>query len=139
MNERLPTSERDRLVRVAREAAQKSYSPYSQFRVGAAVMTPKGVFSGSNVENASYGLCLCAERVALASAVAAGASDITAICVSCIDAKKDTDPAELMPCGACRQWFVELAPNAQILVDGVDRTFTVSELMASPFTLKPRR
>ena len=61
------------------------------------------------------------------------------MCVSCIDARKGTASGELMPCGACRQWFVELAPEAEIIVDGLERSFTVEELMAFPFMLKSRR
>jgi cytidine deaminase len=130
---------RTQLVKDARAVARRGYAPYSDFRVGAAVLTEKGVFRGSNVENASFGLTLCAERSALASAVAAGAKEFHAVCVSCIDARKGTQTGELMPCGACRQWFVELAPDAEIIIDGLDRSFLVEELMASPFTLKSRR
>lgn len=122
----------------ARTVARRSHSPYSHFRVGAAVLTTRGIFIGTNVENASYGLCLCAERAALAAAITAGATDIQAIAVACIDARKDAGANELMPCGACRQWFVELAPRAEIYVDGVDRIFTADDLLASPFSLQPR-
>lgn len=132
-----PAARADLLSR-ARAAAGGSYSPYSRFRVGAAVLTTRGVFLGTNVENASYGLCLCAERTALAAAITAGATEIQAIAVSCIDARKDAAAHELMPCGACRQWFVELAPRAEIHVDGVDRVFTPDDLLASPFSLQPR-
>lgn len=122
----------------ARTAALGSYSPYSRFRVGAAVLTARGVFLGTNVENASYGLCLCAERAALAAAITAGATEIQAIAVACIDARQDAGANELMPCGACRQWFVELAPRAEIHVAGVERAFTADELLASAFSLQPR-
>jgi cytidine deaminase len=128
-----------RLVADARAVARSAHAPYSDFRVGAAVLTEKGVFRGSNVENASFGLTLCAERSALASAVSAGARRIRAVCVSCIDARRGAAPGELMPCGACRQWFVELASDAEIIIDGLDRSFTVEELMSSPFALKSRR
>jgi cytidine deaminase len=131
--------ERSSLVAKARAVARRAHAPYSRFRVGAAVLTNKGVFAGTNVENASYGLSLCAERSALSAAVAAGATRFQALAVSCIDAKKRSNPGELMPCGACRQWFAELAPDAEIFVDGVERSFTVDELLAFPFTLRPRR
>jgi cytidine deaminase len=131
--------ERSRLIAKARATARRAYAPYSRFRVGAAVLTDKGVFAGTNVENASYGLGLCAERSALSAAVAAGATRFHALGVSCIDAKKAANPGELMPCGACRQWFAELAPDAEVFVDGIERSFTVDELLAFPFTLRPRR
>lgn len=135
MNAPLPPATREELLRAARAAAQRSYSPYSRFRVGAAVRTPRGVFSGANVENASYGLCLCAERSAMAAALAAGAREMEAIAVACIDAPADAPPGGRMPCGACRQWMVELAPDAVIFVDGVEGTFTPTQLLALPFTL----
>jgi cytidine deaminase len=131
---------RDRLIGAARAAARRSYSPYSRFRVGAAVRTAKGVYTGTNVENASYGLSLCAERAALAAAVSAGAGPIEAVSISCIDADPDgSDPGVLMPCGACRQWLVELAPDAQIVIDGVEPTFVVQDLLPRRFTLHTRR
>ena len=132
-----PAARADLLAR-ARTAALGSYSPYSRFRVGAAVLTTRGLFLGTNVENASYGLCLCAERAALAAAITAGATEIQAIAVACIDARHDAGANELMPCGACRQWFVELAPRAEIHVAGVERSFTAGELLASAFSLQPR-
>jgi cytidine deaminase len=129
---------RRELLEAARAAAANSHSPYSHFRVGAAVLTSRGTFTGTNVENASYGLCLCAERTALASAVAAGAKEIAAIAVACVDARPEANPGERMPCGACRQWFVELAPEAEILVDGIERPFAVRELLPWAFTLDAR-
>lgn len=128
---------RARLLAAARAAARRSHSPYSRFRVGAAVMTAGGIFTGTNVENASYPLSLCAERSALAAAVAGGGGVITAIAVSCIDATRQ-ERGERMPCGACRQWFVELAPDAAIIVDGIDGAFSVEDLLPAPFTLTPR-
>ena len=139
MNAPLDSSCRTELLSVARAAAQHSYSPYSRFRVGAAVLTSSGIFSGANVENASYGLALCAERSALSAAISAGATTIEAIAVSCIDARVDISAAELMPCGACRQWIVELAPDAVIIVDGVNETFTSRELLPKAFALQPRQ
>jgi cytidine deaminase len=134
----LDSASREELLHAAREAARHSYSPYSRFRVGAAVRTARGVFTGANVENASYGLCLCAERSAMASALAAGAREMEAIAVACVDAPAEATPGERMPCGACRQWMVELAPEAEILVDGVEGVFTVAQLLASPFVLPVR-
>ena len=109
---KLSLQERAHLVRAARDAARNSYSPYSHFRVGAAILAGKTVHFGTNVENASYGLTLCAERAAFASLISSGSKEkIRAIAITCIDAKKGV-PEELMPCGACRQWIMELAPDS---------------------------
>ena len=138
MNVPLDSTARRALQQAARDAAQHSHSPYSHFRVGAAVLTARGVFTGTNVENASYGLCLCAERSALASAISAGAKEIAALAVACVDARPEATPGEHMPCGACRQWFVELAPDAEIFVEGIERPFAVRDLIPHAFTLDPR-
>jgi cytidine deaminase len=123
----------DRLLAEARSAANASYSPYSRFRVGAAVVAADGaVIRGCNVENASYGLAVCAERTAVLAAVAAGHRDLVAIAVSCPDGDRSR-PGSLMPCGACRQVLAELlAPGAVVLVDGVG-AFTVEDLLPRPF------
>lgn len=134
----LDPAHRQALLGAARAAAQHSYSPYSRFRVGAAVQTAGGVFTGVNVENASYGLCLCAERSAMAAALAAGEREMEAIAVACVDARADASVGERMPCGACRQWMVELAPVAEILVDGVEGVFLPAQLLAMPFALPAR-
>lgn len=124
----------DLLLR-ARAAATRAYAPYSKFRVGAAVRSDAGVFVGCNVENASYGLCLCAERTALATAVAAGAKTFSAVAVSCADAAPDEGLNGRTPCGACRQWLWELAPDAEVWIDGVERPLTVRELLPHGFRL----
>lgn len=128
-------AERAKLLGLARNAAHSAYAPYSRFRVGAAVLAIGGTYTGTNVENASSGLSLCAERVALSVAVAGGERIIRAIAVACIDAKPDGAQGELMPCGACRQWMAELAPEALVLVSGVEKAFAVGELMPTPFCL----
>ena len=127
---------RRKLEQVAYKAARNAYAPYSKFRVGAAVLTASGkVFTGANVENASYGLSLCAERAALSSAIASGESKIAAICVACIDAHSAMVLEKKTPCGACRQWLQELAPNAVIIIAGEKRTFKIEELLPIAFKL----
>jgi cytidine deaminase len=129
------TIDHARLLAEARSAAAASYSPYSRFRVGAAVATSDGtVIRGCNVENASYGLAVCAERTAVLAAVAAGHRDLVALSVSCPDGDLSR-PETLMPCGACRQVLAELlVPGALILVDGLG-TFALDDLLPSPFRL----
>jgi cytidine deaminase len=96
------------LVRAARRAARDAYAPYSRYRVGAAALTAGGkIFTGCNVENASYGLTVCAERVALFTAVAAGHHQFQAIAIVGGGAGK---PA--WPCGACRQVLAEFCDDS---------------------------
>jgi cytidine deaminase len=128
------------LVGEARAAAPAAYSPYSKFRVGAAVACADGsVVRGCNVENASYGLAMCAERTALFAAVAAGHTprrDVLALAVSCPDADPG-DLATLMPCGACRQVIHELlGPEALVVVDGAG-TYRVADLLPWAFAFTP--
>lgn len=101
---------RQRLEQVARSAAGASYSPYSRFPVGAAVLMASGtVFTGCNVENASFGLCNCAERTAVFTAVAAGERKLVAVAVY------TPTPRPTTPCGACRQVLNEFGPRAVVL------------------------
>lgn len=99
------------LIETALNARLRAYAPYSRFLVGAAVQTASGsVFLGCNIENAAYSPCVCAERVALFSAYAAGEREIVALAVV-------TDTAgPASPCGPCRQVIAELAPNAAIIL-----------------------
>ena len=121
------------LLAAAKAASARAYCPYSRFAVGAAVQTTDGrVFAACNVENASYGLAICAERNAIFHAVAAGARDIVAIAVY------TPTPAYTTPCGACRQVLLELAANADVLCgcDGAGRGhFTVQALLPHGFSL----
>lgn len=134
-----------RLEASARRAAKATYSPYSKFAVGAAVLTKRGrIFAGCNVENASYGLCNCAERTAIFTAVAAGHREIRAVVVY------TPTPKATAPCGACRQVINEFGPDALVIsiCDSEDRTETVlADLLPGAFgpsdlgetTTKPHR
>jgi cytidine deaminase len=121
----------DRLVEAATDVRQQAHAPYSGFAVGAAVLDAKGrVFLGCNVENASYGLSVCAERHAVAAAVAAGAGRIEALAVV-----TGTEPPS-SPCGACRQVLVEFGDFTVILANTAgERIVTrVGELLPDAFT-----
>jgi cytidine deaminase len=101
--------QRARLIAAALEARERAYAPYSKFHVGAAILTADGqIFAGCNVENASYGLTMCAERVAAANAVAAGHRQFAAIAIASPDAA--------FPCGACRQVLAEFGGRMPILL-----------------------
>lgn len=120
----------DRLVAAAVAAKASAYAPYSNFRVGAAIETEDGrVFTGCNVENASYGLTMCAERVAVGAAVAAGATRFVRIVVA-----TDVDPPS-PPCGACRQVLYEFGTEAAVESVGPNwnRQWRLSELLPAAF------
>jgi cytidine deaminase len=123
-----------RLEQTARRAAKSAYAPYSGFRVGAAVLTDRGkIFGGCNVENASYGLCNCAERTAIFSAVAAGERSVRAVVIF------TPNEVATAPCGACRQVINEFGPDALVIsVCGSKdrRETTVSQLL--PVAFGPR-
>jgi cytidine deaminase len=127
--------EREALLKLAREAALKAHCPYSHFRVGAALVAGGEIFVGVNIEISSYGLTLCAERSALAAALSTGAGPITHIAVACIDTPPDAPLSARTPCGACRQWIADLAPNATIFINGVERDFTIVDLLPHAFGL----
>lgn len=120
-----------RLEQSARQAATSSYSPYSKFRVGAAILAGSGkVYTGANVENASYGLCNCAERTAIFTAVAAGERTVRAVAVY------TPTPSATSPCGACRQVINEFGPDALVIsvCDGKDRIeATLARLLPDAF------
>ena len=124
-------------ARAAAEAVmRRAHAPYSHFRVGAAVVLSDGaVFSGCNVESASYGLTLCAERSALSAAIAArgslGPDDVISVAIA-TEADVPTPP-----CGACRQWLVEFAPQADLVAvtsNGQVKHWSVAELLPDAFT-----
>lgn len=119
-----------RLIRAARDVQERAYAPYSHFRVGAALLGEDGtVYTGCNVENASYGLTICAERNAIFHAVACGCRHFTALLITG-DSKDLT-----APCGACRQVMVEFSIPEIILVrpDDSYETFTLQQLLPLTF------
>jgi cytidine deaminase len=122
--------EHDALIAAARDMRARAYAPYSHFTVGAALDTGDGtVILGCNVENASYGLAICAERAAVAAAVAAGFRRFTAIAIA------GPDGALTSPCGACRQVLVEFNPEMTVIyttAEGPVAT-TAAELLPHSF------
>lgn len=114
----------DELIHAATEARKNAYAPYSRFPVGAAVLTPGGrIFTGCNVENVSFGLTVCAERVAVANAVAAGEREIVAVAIV-------VGGAAANPCGACLQVIQEFAGNKPptVISAGTDGSVVVKSL-----------
>ena len=121
------------LINKARDAAEHSYAPYSRFRVGAALECADGtVYKGCNVENVSYGLSICAERVAFTKAISEGKRKFTRIAVYA-----DSDDY-CMPCGACRQFMIEFSDEMEVLCaksGGRYVSYKIRELLAYAFTL----
>ena len=130
----MPERTSDELIAAAREAAKNADAPYSHFPVGAALETADGrLFLGCNVESASYGLSICAERTAIFTAIAAGGSPVR-LAVTCVQGDR-SNPNSLTPCGACRQIMMDkMGPDAPVFVDGVGE-FTVAELLPKGFQL----
>jgi cytidine deaminase len=115
-------SETDRaaIIHAALEARQNAYAPYSNFQVGAALLTKDGaIFHGANVENASYGLTICAERAAATGAIVAGHREFLAIAVA--------SPGGASPCGACRQFLAEFGLDLVVLTVDADQPFQIKE------------
>ena len=107
----------ERLIKAATQARERAYAPYSGFAVGAAVMTDeKNLYTGANIENATYGLTVCAERMAIGAAVNAGEADITAIALVGGDVEVPDMKKKVMPCGACRQVMAEFMPDDGIVI-----------------------
>jgi homotetrameric cytidine deaminase len=121
----------DPLLDAARTARARAYAPYSDFAVGAAVETPEGAFiTGANVENASFGLTICAERAAIVRAIAEGHRAFRAVAVA------GPEGVDTAPCGTCRQFIAEFDPDMPITFtssDGVVHT-TLSKLLPFAFT-----
>lgn len=134
MSAKIPAPLCRKLEKSARAAAKASYSPYSRFRVGAAILAGSGkIYSGTNVENASYGLCNCAERTAVFTAIAAGESVVKAVAVYTPTSRAHA------PCGSCRQVINEFGPKALIIgvCNTTDRVETTLErLLPEAFGLR---
>ena len=119
--------QKDELISRALKMRDKAYAPYSKFNVGATLLTASGkAFDGVNVENASFGMTICAERAAVAAAVAAGERKFTSIAIA-------TDsPEPAVPCGACRQILAEFNPAMEIFcatTGGKQQRFTLTDLL----------
>jgi cytidine deaminase len=111
----------DSLIQQAIRAGENAYAPYSNYKVGAALLTTDGkVFQGCNVENASYGPSMCAERVAVFKAVSEGYKEFQAIAVATVNGGT--------PCGVCRQVLREFAPNLIVIVSDVESNYQVLTL-----------
>ena len=126
----LKTREIDQLVRAAAEARDQAYAPHSHFYVGASLWIPSGeIVSGCNVENASYSLSICAERVATSTAVAQGHREFQAIAIASVGG--------VSPCGACRQFLSEFGTDLQIIMadvlTGARQVRRLSQLLPDAF------
>src|SRR4051812_9258207 len=125
------------LREAAMRALENAYAPYSNFRVGAALQTRDGtVITGCNMENSAYGLAICAETLAVASAVSQGLTEFDEIAI----ATDDSEPTP--PCGACRQVLNEFAPSIKISSytrDGKEASWTLDELLPHAFVLHQSR
>ena len=123
------TEQWDTLIQQAIQARDNAYAPYSSYKVGAALLATDGkVFQGCNVENASYGPSMCAERVAVFKAVSEGYKEFRAIAVATVNGGT--------PCGVCRQVLREFAPNLVVVVSNVEsnyQVFTLSDLLPHSF------
>jgi cytidine deaminase len=132
----ISAQQRQRLIRMARAASRHAYAPYSKFQVGAAVLLNNGqFFSGCNVENASYGLTICAERNAIFSAVAKSSRKPEIIAAAVVNDRG----VACSPCGACRQVLAEFGPRAEVWypVDGRFVHRTMQELLVDGFVFTP--
>lgn len=131
----MPAAEPAKLLRSAKKAMKNAYAPYSKFRVGAAILLSNGqIFSGCNVENASYGMTNCAERTAIFAAVAELGPEIEIRAVSVVN---DQD-VPCSPCGACRQVIYEFGPDATIFFQGSKgpKQNHITELLPEGFRLQ---
>jgi len=113
----------DKIILKSQQAREKAHVPYSNFKVGAAVLTASGkIYTGCNIESSSYGLSLCAERVALFKAVSEGEKDFIAIAIA--TSSQNYCP----PCGACRQILWDLAPEIKVLLVSDSKNFQILQM-----------
>ncbi|MBT9134749.1 MAG: Cytidine deaminase [Firmicutes bacterium] len=120
---------RQQLIEAAKAALRRAYAPYSGYKVGAAVLSAGKIYSGVNVENASYGLSMCAERAAVLAAVSDGARSVEAVAIA-------VEKGVPSPCGACRQVLREFGENMDVLLvtgDGTVRDTTLAHLLPDSF------
>jgi cytidine deaminase len=117
-----PTQTDLTLLAFARQAQEKAYAPYSEFRVGAAVFADGDIYQGCNVENAAYGSTICAERGAVMAAVLAGKRSIEAVAIV------GDSEAPTAPCGACRQFLAEFNPEMRVVMGGATDAVMVMSL-----------
>ncbi len=130
MSNKLSAAEVEKLYEAASQATEHAYAPFSRFLVGAAVLTGGGnIFTGVNVENASYGLTICAERIAIGNTISAGSIDIRALAIH-------TPSASAPPCGACRQFISEFGADIIVIFKQNQELvqMTISELLPFAFT-----
>ena len=134
MNKSALSKSEQQLIEVATQALTKAYAPYSQFRVGAALLTTTGkIYAGCNIENVSYGLGVCAERNAIANAIIAEGSDTIEIkAIAVINSQN----VPCSPCGACRQVIWEFGQQTQIIFQGNQgwQNSTIKELLPAGFS-----
>jgi len=125
------STDNKKLVQEAKKARGNAYAPYSKFKVGAALLSKKDkVYTGANVENSSYGLSMCAERVALFGAVSSGEKEFSKLAIVANTKKPIT------PCGACRQILLEFCDDLEIIsatIKGKMKRYTLKELYPFPF------
>lgn len=123
----------DELVAAAEAAREQAYAPYSEFRVGAALLTGEGrVYTGANVENASYGLTVCAERIAVFKAVTSGERDFEMIALA------GSGQGYIYPCGACLQVLAEFAPSLKVIITDEKREhkeYNLNEMLPRHFLM----
>lgn len=123
---------REKLIEAAVKAKEKAYAPYSNFRVGAALLSDGKIYSGFNIENASYSLTVCAERVAAINAIVDGSKGFEKIAIA-------SDGADFItPCGACLQFLAEFSKDMEVILvngKGDSEITTLKKLLPSPFSL----
>jgi cytidine deaminase len=121
------------LIEAAQKTRNKAYAPYSKFKVGAALLGKSGkIYTGCNVENASYGLACCAERSAVFKALSEGEREFRAIAIV------SDSPEPTAPCGACRQVLNEFAPDISVIMPGKKRTIKTTLKKLLPFAFGPK-